>query len=491
MPDPECGNGKRNRLKPATYDHFGNCRPVQFGSLSDDELCLLHHASLEIMGRTGMRFFAQEALDLFEKAGADVSDGNLVRIPSHLVEWALRTVPKNITIFDRNGKRAMSLGGYRSYFGVGSDCMHLYDPHTGERREPVLQDVVDGVRLVDALPNLDFVMSMFLPTDVPQDRYERHQMAVMLQETTKPIVFVGLEAASTVYAIEMAAAVAGGLGPLQRSPFVINYVNVVSPFKHNEQSVHRLLYAAERNLPTIYAPAKSRGTIAPITVAGSLALGNAGQLAGLVLSQLKREGSPFLRSYPGGDGMDMRSMVSLYGAPDGGPFGWELAHHYGIPTFGMAGASDAKVFDAQAAAEAALTLFDNALNGANLIHDIGYLDCAMTGSMELVVFCDEIIGWIRRYLRRLEINEDTLALDLIHEVGPDGHFIDKRHTLHHVHDDWVPTLMDRYDYQRWADRGATSLQQRANRKVRTILENHRAEPLPDDVVEVIEAVVLD
>jgi trimethylamine--corrinoid protein Co-methyltransferase len=385
----------------------------------------------------------------------------------------------------------MSLGGYRSYFGVGSDCMHIYDPYTGERRQAVLEDVVRGVRLVDALPNLDFVMSMFMPSDVPEEAYERHQMAVMLQESTKPIVFVGIEAASTVYAVEMAAAVAGGLEALQRYPFVINYVNVTSAFRHNEESVQRLLYAAERNLPTIYAPSKSRGTMAPMTVAGALALGNAGQLAGLVLSQLKREGSPFMCSKPGGDGMDMRSMVSLYAAPDGGPFGWDLAHYYGIPIFGAAGCSDAKVFDAQAAAEAALTLFDNALNGANLIHDVGYLDCAMTGSLELVAFCDEIIGWLRRYLRKLEISEETLALDLIHEVGPDGHFIETRHTLRHVREDWRPTLLDRFSYHRWAAEGATPLQGRANHKVREIIENHRAEPLPEDVIKEIEVGVSD
>jgi trimethylamine--corrinoid protein Co-methyltransferase len=474
-----------------THDHFSQYRPVEFRSLTEDQITLLHEASLEIMARTGMRFYEQEALDLFKKAGADVSDGNLVRLPPHLVEWALRTAPKNITIFDQTGRRVMSLGGYRSYFGVGSDCMHIYDPYTGERRQAVLEDVVHGVRLVDALPNLDFVMSMFMPSDVPEETYERHQMAVMLQESTKPIVFVGIEAASTVYAVEMAAAVAGGLEALQRYPFVINYVNVTSAFRHNEESVQRLLYAAERNLPTIYAPSKSRGTMAPMTVAGALALGNAGQLAGLVLSQLKREGSPFMCSKPGGDGMDMRSMVSLYAAPDGGPFGWDLAHYYGIPTFGAAGCSDAKVFDAQAAAEAALTLFDNALNGANLIHDVGYLDCAMTGSLELVAFCDEIIGWLRRYLRKLEISEETLALDLIHEIGPDGHFIETRHTLRHVREDWRPTLLDRFSYHRWAAEGATTLQGRANHKVREIIENHRAEPLPEDVIKEIEAVVGD
>jgi trimethylamine--corrinoid protein Co-methyltransferase len=481
---------RRKQPRPAVYDQCSQYRPVQVRSLSHDQICLLHEASLEIMSRTGMRFYEQEALDLFKKAGAHVSDGNLVRIPPHQVEWALRSVPKNITIFDRNGRRAMSLGGYRSYFGPGSDCSYIYDLESGERRLAVLEDVVRAVRLVDALPNLDFVMSMFLPTDVPQHTYERHQMAIMLRESTKPIVFVGMEAASTVHAVEMASLVAGGLESLQLCPFIINYVNVVSAFRHNGQSVRRLLYAAERNLPTIYAPSKSRGTMAPVTVAGALALGNAGQLGGLVLSQLKREGSPFLRSLPGGDGIDMRSLVSLYAAPDGGPFGWDLAHHYGIPTFGAAGCSDAKLFDAQAAAEAALTLFDNALNGANLIHDIGYLDCAMTGSLEFLAFCDEIIGWLRRYLRKLEISEETLALDLIHEVGPDGHFIDTKHTLHHVREEWVPILMDRQNYQRWAANGATTLQQRSNRRVRDILASHRAESLPDEVLQTMETMIL-
>jgi trimethylamine--corrinoid protein Co-methyltransferase len=463
------------------YDHFRENRPLIVRGLSLDELTLLHEASLEIMARTGMRFYEPEALDLFKTAGATVLDGNLVCIPPHLVEWALGTAPKNITIFDRAGRRAMSLGGYRSYFGVGSDCMHIYDPDTRERRKAVLSDVVNGVRLVDALPNLDFVMSMFLPSDVPQESYERHQMAIMLKETTKPIVYVGTEAESTQRAVEMATIVAGGLPALQRYPFVINYVNVVSAFRHNRGSVKRLLYAAERNLPSIYAPGNGRGTTAPITIAGSLALGNAGQLAGLVLSQIKREGSPFIRSRPSGGKLDMNSLVGLYAAPDGGPYGWDLAHYYSIPTFGAAGCSDAKVFDAQATAEATLTLFDNGVNGANLIHDIGYLDCAMTGSLELVAFCDDVIGWMRRYMCRLEISEETLALGLIHEVGPDGHFLEAQHTLRHLREDWRPRLFDRMSFHRWLGEGAKTLEQRANQMVREIIAEHRAEPLPPEV----------
>jgi trimethylamine--corrinoid protein Co-methyltransferase len=331
---------------------------------------------------------------------------------------------------------------------------------------------------------------MFMPDDVPVETYERHQMAVMLLDTRKPIVFVGTNLASTVDSIEMASIVAGGLASLQLKPCVINYVNVVSPLRHSREGLQRLLYAAERNLPSIYLPGNRRGIDSPITAAGALAMGNAGQLAGLVLSQIKREGSPFIRGNPAWGELDMSVMVDVYASPEADrPAGWDLAHHYGVPIFGTAGCSDAKVFDAQAAAEASLSILLHAVSGANLVHDIGYLDCAMTGSLELVAFCDEIIEWVRRYTRRVEINEETLALDVIDQVGPDGTFLDTEHTLQHVREEWRPRLIDRRSYQRWAERGATTLQQRANQKVRQILETHCAEPFPEDVVAAVRAIV--
>lgn len=473
-------------MSASSIDH-SSIRSARLRSLTDDQFKIIHEASLEILAHTGLRFLNDEAIQLFKKAGAMVTDGTLVCIPPHLVERALQSAPKSITIYDQLGKRAMVLGGYRSYFGPGSDCMHIYDYETCQRRPAVLEDVVNGIRLVDALPNLSFVMSMFLPSDVPEEFYERRQMAVMLQESTKPIVFVGIDAESTVHALHMAEIVAGGADSLQRHPFVVNYVNTVSAFIHNDQSVKRLLYAAERNIPTVYAPSTSRGITAPITIPGALALGNAGHLGGLVLSQLKREGSPFIRSHPTGSSMDLRSMVSLYSAPDNGPYGWDLAHYYEIPTFGTAGCSDSKVFDSQAAAEASLTLFENTLCGANLIHDVGYLDCAMTGSLEFVVFNNDLIGWLMRYLRKMEINEDTLALDLIHEIGPDGTFLDAEHTFNHVREEWQPSLLDRLDYHRWADQGGRTVRERANEKVREILASHRAEPLPEDVIQKLNA----
>ena len=180
-------------------------------------------------------------------------------------------------------------------------------------------------------------------------------------------------------------------------------------------------------------------------------------------------------------------MVSVYGAPDSGPHGWDLAHRYEIPTFGAAGCSDSKVFDAQAAAEASLTLFENTISGVNLIHDVGYLDCAMTGSLEFVYFNNEIIGWLRQYMRKLEINKETLALDLIHEIGPDGNFLEADHTYNHVREEWRPTLLDRLDFHRWADQGSRTVKERANDKVKEIIASHRAESLPGEIVERLNA----
>lgn len=479
------------------YDHFKHRRPVRVTCLDDDEVELLHGASLEILQRYGMRFHSAAAVDLFRGAGAAVCDGNLVRVPPHLVEWALRAAPRNISIFDRNGRRAMSLGGGRSYYGPGSDAAHIFDLATRQRRAAAMDDVACAARLVDALPNIDFAMSQFMPSDVGPERYERAQMAAMLRETTKPIVFVGLERQSTIYAVRMAEAVAGGPYELARHPFVINYVNFTSPFVHNGESVERLLYAAERNLPSVYTPGRARGSEVPMTEAGAIALVNAGQLAGLILSQLKREGSPFIWSSPNGGGLDLRSMMSLYAAPDAGPAAWGLAQHYGLPIFGFAGVSDSKVFDAQAAAEATLSLWEAALFGANLVHDIGLLDNAMTGSLELVAFCDEVIGWLRQYMRRIEISEETLALDVIGEVAPfegragAGTFLDKEHTLRHVRETWQPAIFDRRPYHRWLADGGCAAEERAQRRVKQLLDTHRAETLAPKTLEALDAIVAE
>lgn len=457
--------------------------------LSEKNRQRIHEASLEILERTGARLFDQEAIDLLKKAGAQVCDGNLVRIPPHLVERALTTAPKMVTLYNRHGDPVMPIGGQNVFFGNGSDCANVYDLESGERRKATLEDCANGIRLCDALPNLDFVMSFCFPSDMEQDIYERHQMRYMLSNSTKPIIFVSTHFETCVDAIEMAQAVAGGKEALQQNPLCACYINVTGPLRHNEEALRKLLWLAERRLPSVYTPVVFRGMTGPVTLPGAVALGNAGDLVGVVLSQLKSEGAPIIVSGGMQNVTDMQTMVMPYGAPENRTMYMEMGRHYQLPIWGIGGVTDSKVPDEQAASEAALSMLAEALSGANLLHDIGYMESGLTVSFEMMVIYDELAGWVKRFMEVPEVNEETLALDLINEVGPDGSYLGKNHTYEHFREDWYPKLLDRRNYEGWVSAGSTTLRQRAREKVRRILEEHQPKPLPAEAVAALDAVV--
>ncbi len=462
---------------------------VQYARISPDQCQKIHNASLEILARTGARLYDQEAIDLLKKAGASVSEGNRVRIPAGLVEKAFSTVPKRVTLYDQNGEAAMFLEEGRCYYGTGSDCLHIVDHRTGERRDPVLQDVVEGMRVCDALQNIDFVMSMFLPTDVHEMVSDRYQMEAMLHNTTKPIVYVTNEFSGCVDAVEMAEVVAGGAEELKLRPFAACYINVTTGLQHNEEALQKLLFLAEKGLPALYIPVSIAGISGPITPAGSVALVNAGVLVGLVLSQLKREGAPFITSAMSGGSLDMKTMVSPYSEPDQRGVPHALAHHYNLPMFGLGGCSDSKLVDQQAAAEAALTMMAETLGGANLIHDLGYLESGLCGSLAQLVTCNEIAGWIEYNLAPVDVTDEALALDLIDREGPDGQFLDSDHTMTNFRKRWYPEVFDRGNYDQWQAEGGLSLGERAAARVEKILAEHQPQPLPEDVAKKIKAIV--
>jgi trimethylamine--corrinoid protein Co-methyltransferase len=462
---------------------------ARFQRVSHEQCEKIHWASLEVMERTGVRLYEQEAIDLLQRAGAHLSDGNRVRIPSGLVEKALTTVPKRVVLCNRNGRRVLPLEGYRSYFGPGSDCLHIIDHRTGERRTPVLQDVVEGMVVADALPNIDFVMSMVLPDDVPQPVADRYQMEAMLNHTTKPIVFVTTEFSGCVDAVEMAEAVAGGARALRMRPFAVCYINVTTGLRHNEEALKKLLYLAGKGLPAIYVPVGMGGATAPITVAGNQVIWNVGALVGLVLSQLKREGAPYIVAGWGAIGLDMKTMIQPYADPDRRGVAQAMGHFYDLPMFALAGCSDSKCLDQQAGIEAALTLMVAALSGGHLVHDVGYLESGLCYSLAQLVICDEIVGWLEYCLRGVDVSAEALAVDLIDDVGPDGQYLDRQHTLTHFRERWYPALFDRGNYENWWTKGGKPLEQRAAERVAEILSQHAPEPLPEEVARAIHAIV--
>jgi trimethylamine--corrinoid protein Co-methyltransferase len=468
--------------------NYSSLDTPHFRKLSDDQVERLHYASLEILDRTGVRLFDPEALDLLEKKGVAIEDGNRVYIPPALVDWALSVAPKRTVLCNRHGQRVMPLERNNVFYGPGSDCPNVIDVRTGARRRGALQDIVEATIVCDALPNIDFLMSFCIASDLPQETADRHQMRAMLMNSIKPILFVTTEFDGCVAAIQMAEAVAGGAEPLRRNPLCACYINVTHPMRHNQEALQKLLFLAGKGLPTTYTPVVLRGATGPVTAAGAMALANAGELAGLVLAQLKREGAPIILTGGVNDMMDMKTMVDAYADPTNRAMLVELAHRYALPIFGLTGCSDSKIPDEQAAAEAAFSILLETLAGAQMAHDVGYLEGGMCNSIEQIVICDELIAYTKHFMRGMEINAETLALDLIHEIGPDGNYLSADHTLKHYQKDWYPKLFDRRNYDDWMARGGKTLRQRARERALKILETHKPEPLPDDVQKQIDQI---
>lgn len=463
----------------------------RFGVLSEHQMADIHSASLEILWHTGSRMYCQEALDLLARGGADISDGSLVRIPPHLLEWALRTAPPRVVLANRNGERVVALEDNKTYYGTGSDCPNILDHQTGERRLFRKEDIAQGIRLCDALSNIDFVMSMGLASDAPIKTSDRHQFEAMLLNTVKPIVFTAHDLDGIRDIVDMAAAAVGGLDALRRSPTLILYAEPTTPLVHTRESVEKLLFMAENNLPVLYAPGMLRGGTAPVTLAACLALANAESLTGLLVSQLKREGAPLVLG-GGALVMDMRTMVSSYGAPElqlAGAALADMAHYYGLPRFSSAGASDSKVVDQQALIEGTISVLMQALSGSNLVHDVGFLECGLTSSFEMVVAIDEVIAMVKQIVKTVEINDETLALDLIHRVGPGGSFIAEDHTARHFRGVWFPRLLNRQNYEAWAAEGKQTMGDRLRQRVSDILATHKPQALSPKALERIQGIV--
>ena len=454
----------------------------QFAVLSDSQLQDLHLAALEVLRRTGIRFHHQEALDMLKEAGTFVSDGNLVKFPARLVEDAIASTPGRIVMCNRDGEPAMFLEGTRVYFGTGSDCPNFLDPETGEHREFTQADLINAYRLCDALPNIHFVMSVGIPSDVDATLTYDIQMALMLEHTTKPIVFVTNDRASCQRAIDMAAAVAGGYDALAEQQHILLYSEPSSPLQQSGTAVDKLLLMAEYQLPVIHSPGPLMGGTAPITMASGLAMSLAEILSALVVHQLKRRDAPFVFG-AGLHHMDMGAAQICYASPE---FQLtkaaiaELGRWYGIPTWGYAGCSDAKVMDEQAALEAMLSVLMAKLSGANLVHDVGYVESGLATSFEMIVLTDELIAMTDHIMKGIEVSDDTLMVNELDKVGPGGHFLDTEQTLKRFREFWFPSLLDRKRRPQWLEAGAITLGQRLNTRVKEIIKEHRPKPLAPD-----------
>lgn len=459
-------------------------------NLKPEQIDQLHLATLDVLENVGVKICEPEALELLGGAGARVT-GDLVKIPTWLVQQALSTAPCKIVIYDRGGRRALTLEKGNIYYGTGSDTPYIIDIETGQRRRAVKQDTINATRIADTLENIDFIMSMAKASDVPDIRTDRHHFEAMTLNSTKPIIFDAHDREGLSDIIKMASLACGGKETLVQKPYIMHYAEPNSPLTHSKAALEKLLTMAEERIPLIYAPAVMCGATGPVTTAGALVVANAEILSGLVIHQLKAKGAPFI--YGGGTPpLNMVTTVCSYGDPQGivGAVSLvQLAQFYNLPSFSIAGCTDAQLFDQQAAMEAGFNLLMSALAGGNLIHDLGYIGVGLTFSLEYLVLCNEGVGAAKFMTRGVEVNPRTLALDVIEKVGPGGHFLTEQHTLDYFKSEMHFTrLFNRSAYDNWQATGSKTFGEHANNLLKEILQWHEVPGLDPQLEEEIRAI---
>ncbi|SLM28585.1 Trimethylamine methyltransferase [Desulfamplus magnetovallimortis] len=468
--------------------HGQSMTSAHYARMGENECRQIHMGTLEILERTGVDVHHEKAREILAAAGASV-DGIRVRIPEYMVTRALAQAPERLTLYNRNKKPAIRAWGYNTYYGGGSDCLNILDHSTGERRLPLLSDVVEAAKVMDSLPEIDFVMSLFLPNDVDQSIYDRYQMEVMLNHTTKPIVFVTPDFEGCVAAVEMCEAVAGGEENFRRHPFATCYINVTSGLIANEEALQKCIYLAEKGLPQLWIPLNAGGVNSPATTAGCMANMNAGIMLGVVLSQLVRPGSPIAMPGWNGGPYNLQTMVGNYVLADEQGVPTTMGRYYNLPVFGLGGSTDSKVLDQQAGIEMTISLMTALMHGANIVHDVGFMESGLQGSLQLQVMANETIGFLRAATRGVTVDEETLALDVTDEMGPSGTYLQHPHTIRHYKEPFYSKLFDKSGYSQWEKKGSLTMGEKAAKVVDDILAAYKPKPLPEDVQQKIKAIV--
>jgi len=460
--------------------------------LTDEKCRLIYDAALTVIADVGMTVPHAEARDLLAGAGATVAGGDTVRVPRELVVRARETAPHMIPVYDRNGRVAMELGGFNSYFGTGSDLMYTYDLESGEHRPSKLVDVALMARLGDALPHIDFVMSSAYPHEVKARASYLESFRQMVSNTTKPMVVTAAGCEDLEVMWKMACGLRGGAEELRARPYFIQYGEPVSPLMHPVEVLDKLLFCADRGIPLVYAPAPTAGATAPVTPAGQIAQGVAESLFGMVIHQLRKPGAPFITGAAPAK-LDLATLQQLYNSPeryatDLGVI--EMAKWMDLPNWGFAGTTDSHCVDAQAGVDVAAATLLCMQAGSNLNHDVGYLGFGLTCAPELVVIVDEVIAMNRRALAGIEVDDDTLASAVTAAVGPGGDFLRERHTRVHARAlQWRPTMLNRESRAHWVAAGSLDLREKARRKALALLADHAPEPLPAGIGRIMDDLV--
>ncbi len=446
---------------------------VQLRLIDEAGAAAIHRGVLDVLWQVGVIIDDRPTrARLLRDHGCAERDHGYLAMPEDLVERALESVPRQIRLWNREGQVTVDSTGRRPCFGAGHNCVNILDHRTGEHRPGTLADIQNTAKVCEALPNIDLVASLGYPGDVPADEEAISQVRAMTEFSVKPCAFTAHDEVLAEVIWTHLAEIAGGWDALAEKPCGLDLTGPVSPLKLGEELCRRLIFAAERHLPVVCYPALFPGIAGPITIAGSIVQSSAEALAGIVIHQLARPGAPVLSGsaiLP----MDMRRADLAYGSPE-----YMLANlgaadyfnHIGVPNWIGAGCSDAHVPDLQAASEVGANMATAALAGTPFIHNLGFLSGGRTGSLEMLVLCDEVAGWAGRFAGGIAVDPDSIAVDLIKRAAHDNTYLTDDHTVtRYLTENWIPAMMERSDVRQWQDQGAKELRAKIRDKLAEIL----------------------
>lgn len=446
--------------------------------LSEADLERIHEAALHVLEEHGVRCDSGPLRRVFAGGEARVEAATgMVRIPPALVRWALDAAPRSFILCGRDPAHDLLLEQPRVYYGLGGSAVPFVWDHRQQRARPAVgADVETATRVGHLLPHADFIMSLASAGDAPEPLHYLHEYRAILRSTTKPVVYSAPGRAYAAAFLEMTAAASGGEAALRDRPSAMLFTQPVSPLQITEYNEGMIEFAA-MGAPILYSPGAMMGATSPATLAGALVQGHAENLAGVVLSQLLKPGTPIVYG-PHTPVMDMRTARCTYAGTEQAlarAAMAQLARRIGLPSFSTGAGCDAQTPDAQAAAEATLGICLNALAGLTLTQTMGTMGGGAMGSLEMLVICDEIVAMAKRILAGIAVSDETLAVNVIAEVGPGGHFLDHEHTARMFRGEFFfPGLFGRRSLEEWEQGGSL----RAEVAARARLEQLLAEPAP-------------
>jgi trimethylamine--corrinoid protein Co-methyltransferase len=461
--------------------------PVQM--LDEEQVRRIHDASMRIVENIGIVFMDDQALALWKRAGANVDfSTRRVRIDRGLLMTLVKQAPSQFTLRARNPERSVVLGGNNTVFSTTSGVPFVSDLERGRRdgSVPVLHELC---KLTQMCPPLHVMESQVCePVDVPVfQRYLERGFAIFTL-TDKPVAQAAHGRNVATDCLNMAARVFGGHDEIRkRGPVMVSVVNANSPLTYDTNMIEGILTYAAAGQPIVMTPFILAGAMSPITMPAAVAQQNAEALAGIALTQIVNPGVPVI--YGGfTTNTDMSSGGPAFGTPEGAwAFfaGAQLARHYGVPYRGSGGLNTSKVPDAQAAYETQMSLWPNVLAHTNYVmHAAGWLEGGLVCSYEKFILDVEGLAMMQRLFEPVEINDETLALDMMAEVGPGGHHFGTPHTLARFESAFHrPAVTDRLNIGQWIEQGSLDAAQRAHKVWKALLASYEKPPIDPAIEE--------